>query len=57
MAHTCPDCGITCYCNGDIDDIDFGDWDGCTHYEECKDEYDEWDDGNWVHDPDMEARE
>lgn len=21
MAHTCPDCGCTCYCHGDIDDI------------------------------------
>ncbi len=21
MAHTCPVCGMTCHCNGDIDDI------------------------------------
>ena len=21
MAHTCPNCGSMCYCNGDIDDI------------------------------------
>ncbi len=21
MAHSCPDCDQTCYCNGDIDDI------------------------------------
>jgi len=21
MAHSCPICGQTCYCNGDIDDI------------------------------------
>lgn len=21
MAHTCPDCGCECHCNGDIDDI------------------------------------
>jgi len=27
MAHTCPVCGMTCYCNGDIDDI-------CIEYEE-----------------------
>jgi hypothetical protein len=20
MAHECPQCGMTCYCNGDIDD-------------------------------------
>jgi len=25
MAHSCPDCGITCYCNGDNDDILFSD--------------------------------
>ena len=23
MAHTCPVCGMTCHCNGDIDDICF----------------------------------
>jgi len=27
MAHTCPVCGMTCHCNGDIDDI-------CIEYEE-----------------------
>lgn len=27
MAHTCPVCGMTCYCYGDIDDI-------CLDYEE-----------------------
>ena len=41
MAHTCPDCGLTCYCGGDIDDICFGDdceeADRCTHYEQCQD--------------------
>lgn len=21
MAHECPDCGCTCYCHGDIDDV------------------------------------
>jgi len=21
MAHSCPSCGESCYCNGDIDDI------------------------------------
>ena len=35
MAHTCPDCGLTCHCGGDIDDIDFGDDSeeaiACTH--------------------------
>ena len=27
MAHTCPVCGMTCYCYGDIDDI-------CLDFEE-----------------------
>ena len=21
MAHECPECGMVCYCNGDIDDL------------------------------------
>jgi len=40
MAHTCPECGETCYCNGDIDDILFDDdSDGaihCIHFEKCE---------------------
>jgi hypothetical protein len=35
MAHTCPDCGQYCTCNGDIDDCcnDFPeDVINCTHY-------------------------
>lgn len=35
MAHSCPECGQTCYCGNDIDDCLF-DFDedvaGCTHY-------------------------
>lgn len=35
MAHTCPDCGMICFCNGDIDDIQWGEdseeSDNCTH--------------------------
>ncbi len=23
MSHECPDCGVTCYCNGDVDDCCF----------------------------------
>ena len=23
MSHSCPDCGQTCYCGGDIDDCSF----------------------------------
>jgi hypothetical protein len=40
MAHTCPVCGATCHCNGDIDDLclDFEDdvmaCDHCEEYEE-----------------------
>ena len=30
MAHECPDCGQVCHCNGDIDDIDFGEDPNCT---------------------------
>ncbi|HKB54224.1 MAG TPA: hypothetical protein VKD22_09500 [Ramlibacter sp.] len=32
MAHDCPDCGMQCHCGGDIDDINFGESDACTHY-------------------------
>jgi hypothetical protein len=34
MAHSCPDCGMTCYCGSDIDDclLDFeADVNACTH--------------------------
>lgn len=23
MAHSCPDCGCLCHCNGDVDDIEW----------------------------------
>ena len=43
--HSCPDCGQACHCNGDIDDLDFGDdcpeADACQHYQECEKEDDE----------------
>lgn len=29
MAHECPECGLLCHCNGDIDDICFGESDEC----------------------------
>lgn len=48
MAHSCPDCGSTCYCGTDIDDclFDFDeDIEACTHCLGRGDEYpDEWDD-------------
>lgn len=55
MAHECPECGMSCHCNGDIDDISFGEdpncicssseW-GCGKYDGEEDEwdydYEEW---------------
>jgi hypothetical protein len=41
MAHECPECGMTCYCNGDIDDCCFDlpeDIVRCTHYKKCEPE-------------------
>jgi len=38
MSHECPDCGSTCFCNGDIDDCCLNEEatvNGCTH---CHDE-------------------
>lgn len=36
MAHECPNCGMTCHCGGDIDDICFHGTPeefGCSHCE------------------------
>ena len=44
MAHECPECGQTCYCNGDIDDCCFQSeyyYIHCNHYEKCQPEDDE----------------
>ena len=45
MAHTCPDCGQTCYCGEDIDDclLDLAvDIARCTHYQTgCAEEYED----------------
>ena len=47
MAHECPDCGMLCYCNGDIDDMQ---WDAnsqeafnCKHWKICELEDDDFD--------------
>lgn len=32
MAHTCPDCGMLCYCGGDIDDCEL---DGTPEQDRC----------------------
>ncbi len=29
MSHTCPECGHTCHCGGDIDDVNWGELDSC----------------------------
>lgn len=55
MAHTCPECGMSCYCKGDIDDIDFGErWDCECEYcqeQEHDEEYDYYyDDDEWYED-------
>ena len=45
MAHTCPECGQMCYCNGDIDDCcnDFEeDVMNCSHYLECEKDEDDF---------------
>lgn len=38
--HSCPDCCQACYCNGDIDDLHWGDDSeeamDCIHYEQCE---------------------
>jgi hypothetical protein len=44
MAHTCPDCGQVCYCNGDIDDClnEFEeDVINCNHWMQCEKESDD----------------
>lgn len=44
MAHTCPECGQTCYCGGDIDDCLFDleeDAINCIHYLECENDNDD----------------
>ncbi len=44
MAHECPTCGMTCYCNGDIDDccFNFEEYvNKCVHWKKCDPEIDE----------------
>jgi hypothetical protein len=47
MAHECPDCGLSCHCNGDIDDCLLNDEEdviACRHCppeRELEDEYDD----------------
>lgn len=46
MAHSCPDCGLTCHCGGDIDDCLFDfedDVETCTHCLGCENDEDDED--------------
>lgn len=46
MAHSCPECGLTCYCGGDIDDCIFDfdeDVETCEHCFDREDDEDEYD--------------
>jgi len=44
LAHTCPVCGMICHCNGDIDNIDLGEFypecTCCENEEDCHEEDD-----------------
>jgi hypothetical protein len=51
MSHECPECGETCFCNGDIGDCELHGTEeqmNCTHREKCewRDQEDDfiWDD-------------
>lgn len=44
MAHNCPECGCTCHCGGDMDDLLLSAEryvDGCTHCEPDEEEPEE----------------
>lgn len=58
MAHSCPECGQTCYCGGDIDDICFENTKeerNCRHWKECAN--DDPDDNYPVEDDEAGERE
>lgn len=45
MAHECPDCGLTCHCGGDIDDLRLNHdryVNQCSHCDKSDWEYDEF---------------
>ena len=47
MSHECPECGQTCYCNGDIDDCCLNlpmDINKCKHCQICESKDDEEED-------------
>jgi hypothetical protein len=49
MAHDCPICGCQCHCNGDIDDINFGEAGGydCSCCDEEEIDEDELNKCDW----------
>jgi len=44
MAHECPNCGMTCFCNGDISDMIFND---PGHVHNCQHCYENDDDNDF----------
>lgn len=56
MAHTCPDCGQICRCNGDIADMDTGDWspeaNACTC---CPPDFDDDDECDSIEQPNKDT--
>ncbi len=48
MAHECPECGYTCHCNGDIDDICWADSKQSAACVCCQfDNFEDDDDSDW----------
>lgn len=41
MSHECPNCGMYCYCNGDIDDCCFNDPQNVWSCHHCNDDDDD----------------
>ena len=41
MAHECPECGMTCYCGGDIDDCLHNFRDDVMNCQHCPDDNDD----------------
>ena len=51
MGHTCPKCGINCFCGGDIDDLIFDDTDYAWKCHHCPDEDgDDYYEDHWMED-------
>ena len=49
MSHECPDCGLTCFCGGDVNDCLANYPDEINHCGHCHEndddfEYDDWED-------------